>query len=911
MDKSLFDAKISGLSEEKQSRVVKNPVLFSDLNPEVYVLVDYVLEDADIIKLRKAFRAYSGNSDLRLSFIYPFKYDVWDKTTQSSDLDKGKSLQEFVYQYTIDLTKIIPPESKVISVGRAIFATTFDTGILSHHFHDHVWNNSYFYSGIIRCWIFPVDGFSAWYGLSFIQSESSNMLRKTLVRQFVEHQVETAYTYQPVFERTTKPEKITIKDWRKFFIEHEDETIVSWDLETTSLDWDTGDIICITFSFNGLIGYYLDWDDEMAPVLSEFLENKKSIGANLKFDIRFLYKKGVKIPQVYFDTLQAGHILNEIRSNRLKSHAFIYTKHGGYDLELEKYKRRYHIKNYSQIRPDILRDYAAMDSIEVYQVYEAMLDHLAEDSELMGYFWEFIMPVYNMMIETEIYGACINWDKVAETYTELYAEQEKAKDKVYEALGIDEPEVIVKKKKRKGNERRGTTKPLFDLTGILPPEKKDKSEAAKRVIDSGPKLGRLLESLGWKDLGRSKKSVGEFYLTKEDNLTEWTSMIGTGDVDYSAAPLITEYRKLHTMVSTFIGNEKDNTGIWQHKRSTGRVHPDIGVCMARTHRHRYTAPNLNNQPHHGPLARAARQIFDVPGDDWAILSLDQAGLQLRIGAMLSNDERMRKAFTSGSGDIHSVTAQAIFRPDLSVEEFRALVKTDTETSDQRHAGKQVNFKFLFGGQARSFSEDTIKKEWSSTQCEEYIEKNNLIATIVETSDGWVDDYFLTVATDLRTKFFEAYPGLEKWVTQTPEIVASDGYARALSGARRLLPELIFNGGADMRTTSPVDRSAVSNMRNISLNSPVQSLEALIVTRAMLHCRDYLRDNGYKSRPFLIVHDEIVFYLHQSEMETIPVIKAIMEKPYDIYNGIPLKVDAEISRPRDKENPTYWGYGEEL
>jgi hypothetical protein len=41
------------------------------------------------------------------------------------------------------------------------------------------------------------------------------------------------------------------------------------------------------------------------------------------------------------DTLQLGHVLNEMRSNSLKTHSWLYTNYGGYEKELDDYKKKY------------------------------------------------------------------------------------------------------------------------------------------------------------------------------------------------------------------------------------------------------------------------------------------------------------------------------------------------------------------------------------------------------------------------------------------------------------------------------------------------------------------------------------------------------------------------------------------
>ena len=65
---------------------------------------------------------------------------------------------------------------------------------------------------------------------------------------------------------------------------------MAWDLETSSLDHMTGVIGCITISFDGVTGYYIPWKYVDTEKLDKIMENNLQIGANLKFDLKFVWK---------------------------------------------------------------------------------------------------------------------------------------------------------------------------------------------------------------------------------------------------------------------------------------------------------------------------------------------------------------------------------------------------------------------------------------------------------------------------------------------------------------------------------------------------------------------------------------------------------------------------------------------
>jgi len=183
---------------------------------------------------------------------------------------------------------------------------------------------------------------------------------------------------------------------------------------------------------------------------------------------------------------------------------------------------------------------------------------------------------------------------------------------------------------------------------------------------------------------------------------------------------------------------------------------------------------------------------------------------------------------------------------------------------------------------------------------DYIIKNNLMIKEIDNTP----DPFYTVADHIRTTFFQKYSGLAQWIEDSQSFAKANGYIRSVFGARRLLPQLLYAG-------EDADRKLMANLSNISLNSPVQTFEAVVVNSRITKLQEYFKANGLKSRVFVTVHDAIGFYFHKEEIKNglLEVVKNIMLEQLPEYKGIPLECEADIADPRNPENPTYWGYGD--
>lgn len=829
----------SGKKQKKGEiiRKVENPILYSDTSPDLYFLTDKLLSKSQINILRKMLSKYlPGEPSIRVLYTY----------TTHKDLDSiERSIIAHVIDNSIDLSQHIPPNSKVVTFGRALYSITRDTNIQLASFQDIIWNDTKFYDPRTKSWIFPVAWMFAFYDFD------SSRLKDNYDLYHFKHQLKYASSFNPPRLRIPKIKTEIVANPNRFLHDHMEEKTVAWDLETGGFDCARDEIRCITMSFDGIHGYYMRWKDVDTALLEKFLDGKYQIGANLKFDCRFLWYRGVKTAMPDFDTLHAGHVLNELRSNSLKTHSWIYTYHGGYEYPLDEYKRKYpKTKNYLLIPESIMADYAAKDAIIVYQVWKEMQKHLAKDHVLEKYFYEHVMPTVRMFVEIESHGAHINWENVRAQGEKLRERKTEIEQEIYKEAGF------------------------------------------KFNISSTKELAKVLEfDLNLPFLGERTKA-GTFY-TNEEHLAEWAKS------GYKIAELLLEYRGYNSFLNMFVGSESQRTAYWEYRSPDGRIFPRFSVMLANSHRNRANSPNLQQVPHHGDKAWRIRSFFDVPSKDYYISEFDYSGLQLRIAAILSGDENMKDVFVNQGGDLHSMTARSIFTPDMELKDFLKLKKEDPYEG-YRFKAKGANFGFLFGMAAITYTASYIRKEWEVDQCKDLIKKQGL--DLLYDKETGRPDYHLTVGQYMRDAFFGTYSGLEALHESLEQFARREGYVRSYHGARRLLPQFLHIGN---------DRKTESSLKNIARNTTVQNFEIVMISRAMREIHQYLKNNNMKSRMWATVHDAIAFYIHKDEFEELKIkIPEIMEKVYPEYGEIPIEVEGDVADP-NAEEPSYWGYGKPL
>ncbi|MFV8341797.1 DNA polymerase I [Flavobacterium sp. XS2P39] len=299
--------------------------------------------------------------------------------------------------------------------------------------------------------------------------------------------------------------------------------------------------------------------------------------------------------------------------------------------------------------------------------------------------------------------------------------------------------------------------------------------------------------------------------------------------DYPIVKDILDWRQFIKLQNTYIDALPN-----QVDKITKRIHTDYMQTVAATGRLSSNNPNLQNIPIRTERGRQIRKAFVAKDEDHTIVSADYSQIELRIIAALSGEENMIAAFKNHE-DIHRSTASKVFNVPL-----------DEVTREQRSHAKTVNFGIIYGVSAFGLSNQTSLSRSES-------------AALIEA-------------------YYQTYPRLKSYIQEQIEYARENGYVQTILGRRRYLKD-INSANAVVRGAS--ERNAV--------NAPIQGSAADIIKIAMINIHKKLTSENWKSKMLLQVHDELVFDVHNSELEKIkPMIKHEMENAFKL--DVPLDVD---------------------
>jgi DNA polymerase-1 len=297
---------------------------------------------------------------------------------------------------------------------------------------------------------------------------------------------------------------------------------------------------------------------------------------------------------------------------------------------------------------------------------------------------------------------------------------------------------------------------------------------------------------------------------------------------------ILDWRQMVKLQSTYILALPE-----QVDKKTLRVHTDYMQTVAATGRLSSNNPNLQNIPIRTERGRQIRKAFVARDENHTLISADYSQIELRIIAALSGEENMIKAFQDGE-DIHKATAAKVFNVPL-----------DEVSREQRSNAKTVNFGIIYGVSAFGLSNQTSLSRSES-------------AALIEA-------------------YYKTYPRLKSYISEQIEFAREKGYVQTILGRRRYLK--------DINSANAVVRSAAE--RN-AVNAPIQGSAADVIKIAMINIHKKLKEENWKSKMLLQVHDELVFDVHNDELEKIqPMIKHEMENAFIM--SVPLDVELGLGK----------------
>ncbi len=319
-----------------------------------------------------------------------------------------------------------------------------------------------------------------------------------------------------------------------------------------------------------------------------------------------------------------------------------------------------------------------------------------------------------------------------------------------------------------------------------------------------------------------KKSKSGSYSTNVDNLKK---LEGENEI----IPLIIEYRELQKLLSTYIDVLPEMV------KEDGRIHAEFLQNGTSTGRFSSRNPNLQNIPTRTGLGRAIREAFIAPKGK-QLVSFDYSQIELRILALLSEDEGLKEVFRRG-GDIHRAVAARI-----------AGISEEEVDREMRRKAKVVNFGILYGMGIRS-----LEKEMGTTKQE---------------------------AQMFYEGFFTQFPKAGEFLEATKRFAHEHGYTETLFGRRRQF--------RDINSKLPYIRAMAERM---ALNAPIQGTAADIIKTAMVHIYQKFITQFPETKLLLQIHDEIIYEVPEKDLEVF--IKKAKDEMEHILERSYLKHEPDI------------------
>lgn len=392
--------------------------------------------------------------------------------------------------------------------------------------------------------------------------------------------------------------------------------VVSFDLETTGLEWWVEDfqINCmgiatpngqwvIPFGMKGSRFKKYHTQKLMVELIEGAMEGKKVVTHNGKYDNLCLRSQyGIRFP-ITFDTMQASHLVDENSPNGLEYLARVIFKAPNYGLSTPEKK--------GNTKPKRLYKYCALDVYYTLKLYYYFKRKLQADKATLKIFKHLIMPAAIVFEDIEEEGVYVLEDKLAKVEKDLLKKIEKVTEKLNE---------FTKKEEVNWNSNQQVAEIVFGEWGLSP----------VKITDTG------------------QPSTAEDILKRLAKESE-------------GVDLLLEYRGHHKQWSSFIKG-------WKKRMMDGRLHPSFKLHGTVTGRLSCTNPNLQQVPRDSSI----RSLIGAP-PGWTFVQADYSQVELRVAAMLAGENTMKRIFQTG-GDVHTETAKSLIGKHEVEKEERKKAK---------------------------------------------------------------------------------------------------------------------------------------------------------------------------------------------------------------------------------------------
>jgi DNA polymerase I len=434
-----------------------------------------------------------------------------------------------------------------------------------------------------------------------------------------------------------------------FFSELQQQSSITFDLETTSLNPIGAKIVGIAITWKAGEAWYLAM---RGPEGSPLLEPEETLGKlrpifenpavskrnhNVKYDLLVLRALGVRLRGVAGDSMVADYLLHAgERSHNLEELSRRYINHQVIpitDLIGKKSKKQPQL-SMEQVPTGQVARYSGEDADIAWRLCEHLEPLLsqAQPAPLQKLYDDLEIPLIEVLAELEANGIGLDVPLLRKLGADMTTQMATIESEIYRLAGHE-----------------------FNI-GSLP---------QLRTV--------LFEKGGLPPQGKTGLTGA--------NSTDQEVLEKLAALDHPMAPLprlILEHRQIGKLKGTYVDTLPELVNL-----TTGRIHASFNQTVAATGRLSSSDPNLQNIPVRREQGQQIRQAF-VPAPGWKLLTADYSQIELRLLAHFSGDAALSQAFAEDR-DIHAAVAAQIY-----------VVAEKDVTDEMRRLAKTVNFGVIYG-----------------------------------------------------------------------------------------------------------------------------------------------------------------------------------------------------------------------
>lgn len=668
------------------------------------------------------------------------------------------------------------------------------------------------------------------------------------------------------------------------------QKLISVDTETSGLSWVTAHACGIVIGWGVADNYYLPFAHKtgeqqldiaaIRPYLREVLEdvNVAKVFWNEKFDRHFLRKCGIQIRGTIHDGVVLVHLLDEnvkkdlkeLSKQRIHKNADQWEKAVG-DWRVKESSRRkrefnslvvsYLGANRTALEDELfpnafflgLKKSQITSKLKAHAKDVVFKDHFLAKCKKEDVSYDFV-PLdimapyacadvhYTLLLFKELIHSVLGHEDLRA----LYIKEMKLSDRLYKIETV------------------GIKLDIPHLVRIAPDYERDAAENARDIfaevgqefnVDSNQQLVEALLKMGVRLTKLTKKgkdalSSGEELLSKHYSVDNET--LENLAVEYPFAAKIQSYRSKIKILNTYVKKLPELVDEYDFVHTSFNANVTTGRLAGRN-------PNTMNIHSREKQIRAA---FIVPDpDEWLFLFADLSQVELRLTAHHSQDPTMLAAYPweGEELDLHSITcAEAVMGKPL---EYVLNIINDESHPDFpevywfRNIAKRLNFGIVYGAEEGAIQRQVSRptRYVSREECRLYIDK-----------------------------YFQKYQGVKAWIDRTTRALKKYGYLQNSFGRFRRLPD-----------AQAKEKWKQARAGRQGVNFLIQGDAADIFKTSVVRIGDLLDAHEAKTHIVNLVHDDIQFYLHKSELHLVKKIKEAFED-HPQYS-VPIKASLSLSK----------------